>query len=466
MRVMRSMVINSLKLFFFAVVCNAMLLAPAKALDCSSIPPETPIDIASQFGALPAQQWLEVANSYLFCSHQLPDPLPPGYSGIRDITGGWSGGTYDAKNKRLLIWGGGHAGYGGNEIYGFSTVTGVWSRLAEPSDNIVADTAEGFDGVADADGNGIGDQDGTKLGLYADNKPRAVHSHQYFTYVEALNSMLVVGSIAAYPGSTSYGLINLYDFDTNTWLNEGTQGASFAEQYPPFPAPANLRGGNALVDPATGNLWLSGADSGARLYSFDFARKKWTAHASYSIDHRYPTAAIDPVKRRLILMRGFSKDLNSDGDFADTVNGEVEENVAFWAFDLDNPDAPPVKPTMTAVPEALKKSLGPGLAYDPTSGLFVAWAGGGLVYTLDSSNDANWVWTEHPATSVTVPAPQPPSDGFNTPTYRRFSYVPHLNGFILMNSTEDNVFFCKLNNYPAAVVPNKPQAPSFSLVTG
>ena len=47
----------------------------------------------------------------------LPDPKPPGNAGA--ITGAWNGAALDTKRNRLLVTGGGHLDYAGNEIYAF-----------------------------------------------------------------------------------------------------------------------------------------------------------------------------------------------------------------------------------------------------------------------------------------------------------------------------------------------------------
>ena len=43
------------------------------------------------------------------------------------------GGTLDTARDRLLVWGGGHGDYAGNELCAFDLATLQWSRLTEPS---------------------------------------------------------------------------------------------------------------------------------------------------------------------------------------------------------------------------------------------------------------------------------------------------------------------------------------------
>jgi hypothetical protein len=50
----------------------------------------------------------------------------------------WSGGTYDTKRRRILVWGGGHSDYDGNEVYAFDVATKKWSRLTDPSEEPIS----------------------------------------------------------------------------------------------------------------------------------------------------------------------------------------------------------------------------------------------------------------------------------------------------------------------------------------
>lgn len=63
-------------------------------------------------------------------------PTTASLIGGADVSGvmtDWGGGTYDSDDKMLIVWGGGHLGYYGNELYGFSLPTLQWQRLSVPS---------------------------------------------------------------------------------------------------------------------------------------------------------------------------------------------------------------------------------------------------------------------------------------------------------------------------------------------
>src|SRR5215470_3874736 len=68
--------------------------------------------------------WYEVPNSRV--RQILPNPFLPGNPSY--IMRAWSGGAYDTKRDRFIIWGGGHGDYGGNEVYAFDVNTLSWFR--------------------------------------------------------------------------------------------------------------------------------------------------------------------------------------------------------------------------------------------------------------------------------------------------------------------------------------------------
>ena len=116
----------------------------------------TPIEIESGsksinqiIDTIPPGQWYEVPNSKL--EPFLPVPIPPNWSGPDSIMGSWSGGAYDSLRDRLIVWGGGHNDYGGNEIYTFDLASLSWARIWGPSPNIPA--AGGSCNEAYTDGN-------------------------------------------------------------------------------------------------------------------------------------------------------------------------------------------------------------------------------------------------------------------------------------------------------------------------
>src|SRR4051812_2066060 len=82
------------------------------------------------FASLPVGEWTDIPNSALALS-PLFGPYQGcarGIEGPSSIYNSWGSGALDTHADRLLIRGGGHAAYGGNEIYAFNFRTLQWER--------------------------------------------------------------------------------------------------------------------------------------------------------------------------------------------------------------------------------------------------------------------------------------------------------------------------------------------------
>ena len=53
--------------------------------------------------------------------------------GCGGLINSWSSGLYDSERQRMVVWGGGHNDYGGNELYAFNLKTLAWEQLTTPS---------------------------------------------------------------------------------------------------------------------------------------------------------------------------------------------------------------------------------------------------------------------------------------------------------------------------------------------
>ena len=104
-------------------------------------------------------EWYRVPNSKL--DAVLPSPVPVGDNRPgtpESVIYEWSGGAYDTTRDRLIVWGGGHNNYSGNEIYAFDLATLRWQRLTDPSANVGGTESSGY---------------------YPDGRPRSRHTFEY-----------------------------------------------------------------------------------------------------------------------------------------------------------------------------------------------------------------------------------------------------------------------------------------------
>ncbi len=352
---------------------------------------------ASDLDTLAPGHWYEVADSKL--EDVLPDPLPVGYNRHgrpMAIMDEWSGGAFDAKRNRLIVWGGGHNNYSGNELYVFDVAALRWTRLTEPSTDIGGDEASGH---------------------YPDGQPRSRHTYDYVEYVPSIDRFCSFGASGQFPsGGTETSSVDCFDFDTNTWETD---------QYKSVPKrkyESNLNAVSAY-DEVTGYVFLHTTSTGddPRMFRWRPAEPgsdKWKVLTGPDWIQYNLTAEIDPEHRIMIA-------IGNDKHYAWRLgkSGAARRTNPKWEGD-----------------NSIVKSPAPGLAYDPVGKHIVAWHGGATIYVLQVETKSRWRWERRdpPANNKVVPP-----RGVGVGTYGRFQYVPALDMFIAVNRISENVYFYK-----------------------
>jgi len=325
--------------------------------------------------------WLEVTGSNL--SAVYPDPVPAGDPASIMTT--WSGGAYDTTRNRLLVMGGGHGDYAGNEVYAFDIDSLSWSRITEPS----------FAGGA-----------GTYSGLQSDDTPASFHSYNSLCYLESIDTLMSFGVQGINPTGLSYPVSPGLDLSTLTW--DGTKTL--------LPFNPGDAGTITAYDPSTGNayVWV-GNNNNAKLQRYNSLDNTWTDIGGPTLYvENYTTAAIDPV-RQMMVSTGSSHGLVS----CDLTSGIRTKRTA----------------TGDAFPEYAQA---PGFIFNPVREKFVLWNGGVNLYEIDPDT---WVCTQvtiNPSNTVTPTTKQPNG------TYGRFQYIPSKQAYIGVNGTTENVYIFKV----------------------
>jgi hypothetical protein len=333
-------------------------------------------------------EWYEVPNSHMSAM----DPCPArtcGYSGSggqQSVMAAWGSGAYDTKRDRLIVWGGGHVDYHGNEVYVFDLNTLQWQRLTNPSDPAAVDAPYASDGG-----------------------PCARHTYNYIQYVPSIDRFCSFGG-AGFSGSGNSGTDNVdaFNFTTNQWEKKGA-----------MPGVGNHIASISAVDGATGKVWVHGTYDNSKMAEWDPVTNTWTSrglsNASGYMDIRF-TAAIDPKREKMVAVGGG----------------------AVWVWDLLAAGNTPVTAVTTTGPQDMVTTDYCGLQYDPVSDKIVAWKGGSSVYTLDMDTK---VWQKiAPVGTNTVT----PTASAQAGTNGRFRYVPSKNVFVVVNSTNEDVFIYRL----------------------
>lgn len=308
--------------------------------------------------------------------------------GQRAVIDDWNGGamaTGFGSRGTYLVWGGGHNGYFGNELYGFDLATLRWSRLSEPSTNMTCNQSEG------------------ELG---DGTPCSSHTYDGVEYHPGTNSFIRLGSTSNHAtGGGGSPRVHLFDLDTRSWVRGGRN----------INIGYGMTGGVTAYHPGTGLFYVQPAYN----YSFgtyNVATQSWTAYTptNLSIDG---AAAIDPDRELMLIVsptqgRVYRRDLRNVSAAATTAATNI---------------APPVTTKL-------------GFDWDSTAKKFVAWNGGNSVYTLTppagDGRSGTYVWE-------TINSSGGPPRNTNG-TYSRWRYAPSVNAFIVVNSTTSAVYAYKL----------------------
>lgn len=96
--------------------------------------------LASALKAKPERTWINFPNTtarQIFPATALLKP--PGYTnafgveGTSGVWADWNGAAYDPVGHKMYFWGGGHTGYGGNEVYSLDLELLQLTRLDDPS---------------------------------------------------------------------------------------------------------------------------------------------------------------------------------------------------------------------------------------------------------------------------------------------------------------------------------------------
>ena len=272
----------------------------------------------------------------------------------------WNGGAF-ADNYHshggLMAWGGGHAGYSGNEVYMFDVNTGLWSALAQPP----VDTSSCTSSTSE----------------YPDGTPRTGHTYEGLEYAPITGEFvkLLVSSDGA--GVVSTGTVHLFNIFDGTWRRgmrkptwENAGGGS-----------DDGEGASSAYDARRGLVWGHVAwrgyetDPDKAFSSYDPVTDVWTEYpgANVGIDH---AAAIDPVRDLYVL-------------------GAYRSGETLVAFDLANPSAGPVELNVTGTANAATGQM--GFEYDSDNAVFAAYnAGGGEGSTISVLTPPAGDWRTEP----------------------------------------------------------------------
>jgi hypothetical protein len=360
---------------------------------------------------LPPGQWMVLSLNTI----DDVDPCPAqdcSYSAVEGVSAtidDWCGGALASGYGMLgalVVWGGGHNGYFGSEVYVFDIDSQLWERVSEPFD-------DGSGSVAPA----CSDD-----GVYPDGSACPTHTYDRVDYHPGTNSFVI---LFATPDPVCGGCddpnVHLFGFDDGTW----SLGAA-------HPMPSPFTGASTAYDASRDSYWLLPAYNGF-FSQYDAGADVWTAHQQHNIDID-AVSAIDPGR-----------------DLFVTVDGRGTHTVI--VHDLANPTNLGTTVTVDGT-SPIMDSAAQGFEWDPVSQQFVGWGGGTEVWTLVPPDGdwatQTWTWLRVDAAAENTVVPtEPNANG----TYSRWRHVPSLNVFVVVNRVGDPVFAYRLSDDPG-VGPN------------
>lgn len=350
----------------------------------------------------------------------------------------WSGGAADDAHQRLIVWGGGHSDYAGNEVSVLNlTGTPSWERFTSPTMPIpfVWD-GKNWEGLNPYF---VRLHDGGKYQPGA--SPSSRHTYNGLQYVPYQNKLYSFGGSVANGGFLSPETWTL-DMGTKTWT---MLGPPFS-QSPTYPTTA--------YNPNDGHIVMH--DKNWTLSDYDPRTNKWKVLTTAVHVDDGTTAAIDPVNNLFVVV-------GAGGTPSNTGYPSVPKYHTLQVFSLSSYK---MQAWSNNGCDLIYRSG--GLAWDSALGLMVGYPGGGnQVYFLNAgSKDMVTPFgtvPSHKCLDVTISRKPSPVKGVDYPpdpeatgregnlgVYGRFAYFPSLDIFVLVNDRDRDAWILRLTDKKVA----------------
>jgi len=246
----------------------------------------------------------------------------------------------DTRRNRLVLWGGGHSDYYGNELYALDLNSFTVHRLTDPALPL--------------------DLSGCPEALANGTQPNSRHTYDGMTYIEHADRLFVFGGARATCGYASDGTWT-FDFSRSKWEKHNPGGSSPQPDY----------GVVSVYDPNTRKVFVH---DGSALYAYTLETDRFERWNSGGRVDYHMTGVIDPVRRKLVMVG----------------TGNV------YVYDIASKSFLGGRRTLrTKGGDFIVNGVYPGLAYDPAIRRIVAWNGGNSVYSLDLDTGI-WTPTSYP----------------------------------------------------------------------
>lgn len=420
-----------------AAAVIGLALLPAQAVDLSNL--QSLVTSTADGG------WVKVnLNGFQNAYPALADRTSTGYDNPSAVIKAWSSFAWDTERGQLMLFGGGHANYAGNEMYLWSGVSQQWSRGSLPS-QVTA--------VASANGTVYLPVDG------AMNAPSSMHTYDNSLYLSVADRFITLG-----------GPVFNASSGAQAQQPDGSLRATGPYLWDPARADANKVGGTtgSAVNPAVvgGQMWQN-RDVNANLFkittfagTFPLALTDGTTATAVEAgrDVVYFTGRGGPsqylMKYTIVDLAQPSLDtisivgstVSGPGAYGsagfDPVHGHyvaLAETGGFVAYDTQatngaSNDSRAISYTISGA-GSFDGNLIAGVDYDPTRGGFLVWTGAGDVWELETPASGNVadVWALSLVTDGDTFAGGTIPDGMDSAGVRgKWKYIANLDAFMAL----------------------------------
>jgi hypothetical protein len=341
---------------------------------------------ASSGGGIPSGLgWFQIPNTSIQSKCPTYTDIQ-GNSGCAAVMSAWSGGLFDSRRNRLIIHGGGHTDYYGNEIYAIDL-------NANPIAPVLVHDASTGSSISNL---------GTCPEAFTDGTPNSRHIYNGELYLPVQDTYFLYGAFKSTCGNDTDGQWQ-YNPTSNAW-----------SQQTPSTHPSHASNGSVpqfAYDPTTQNIYEVENNTGI-FWQYNVAANTWTnlANVTACSGLLNMTTAIDNGRRMYFCV--------GNGGF-----GKVSLTAPYTGTKL----------TGTGCSAIIGKA-GPGFVYDPVQKLLVGWAGGDTAYIYNPDTDSCSAVTYTGGPTVIQ------ANG----TFGRFNYSPSLGVFVVANSISTNAYTLRL----------------------
>ena len=347
--------------------------------------------------------WQQAANTTLMSvcpANNFGGIVYPFASYCANVIDVWSGAAADTKRNRLIIWGGGHSDYSGNEIYALNvgTTPPTMTRLTNPSAWNYSVSYE----------------------VNPDGTPTSRHTYNDLVYLPVQDALFSFSG--GLPSGTGTNHTWIFTFADNTWHAKDPVNG-----FNPTTIANSVTGAACAYDPNTQTVFCIDGNTNYLLQynpvTNTYARL--TIGAAYALA---ATPAIDPVRKLMVFMGNAADGVTLKVNAIDISGNDPNYTVQDW--------------TSQVIGCAGMSADWPGFVYDSAISQFVGYPNqGSTVYTFNAGTKtcAAQTFSNGPQTNPVLYG-----------TFGRFQYFPSLNTFALVNDPNQNAYSVSLSSAPTA----------------